>query len=434
MQSSSTSPAFATAPARRRGLWAATRRRAPLVFGLLVVVAAGAMWRYEATRPPPPAQYKTAELVRRTIVGKVTASGTLSALVTVQVGTQVSGRIQKLFVNFNSAVKKGQLVAKIDPQLFQAAAEQADANYLAAGAAVAKADSDAHIADLQLSRTNALHAQNLASQSDLDNASAAAQSSRAALDAARAAVAQARAQRNQAQINLSYTSIISPIDGVVISRNVDVGQTVAASLSAPTLFTIAQDLTKMQVDTNVAEADVGQLQVGMTTYFTVDAFPGQRFNGTIGEIRNAAIMLQNVVTYDAVINVDNSDLRLRPGMTANVTVIFAERRAALGVPNAALRFHPVASLGSAAVSSASRGDPHRKARAPGAEPSDASVLWVLRAGSPQPVPVHLGLTDGYVTEVVDGEVHEGEEVTLEEINPGGRDAPAGGSNALRRLF
>jgi HlyD family secretion protein len=430
MQSSASSRAFSAVPGRRRGWWAAIRRRWPLLVGAIIVVAAVGVWRYEATRPPPPAQFKTADVVRRTIVGKVTASGTLSALVTVQVGTQVSGRIQKLFVDFNSQVKKGQPVAKIDPQLFQAAAAQAEANSLAAQAAVAKADSDAHIADLQLARARALHDQNLASQSDLDNAAAVAQSTHAAVDGAKASLAQALAQRSQAQINLSYTSIVSPIDGVVISRNVDVGQTVAASLSAPTLFTIAQDLTKMQVDTNVAEADVGRLQVGMATYFTVDAFPGQRFKGTIREIRNAAIMLQNVVTYDAVIDVDNSDLRLRPGMTANVTVTFAERRDAIAVPNAALRFHPTMPLGGAAAPSASHGQPRRRA---GSDSSDASTLWVMRAGVPQPVSVHVGLTDGNATEVTDGDVREGEQVALEQTDTAGK-APPAGSSALRRLF
>ena len=376
MQSSTTSRAFAAASARRPGWWGAVRKRAPLFVALLLVLAAAGVWRYLATRPAAPAQYKTADVTRRTIVGKVTASGTLSALVTVQVGTQVSGRIQKLFVDFNSPVKKGQPVAKIDPQFFQAAADQGKANYLAAQAAVAKAESDAHIATLQFSRAQALHDQNLASQSDLDNASAAAQSTRAAVDGAKAALAQARAQLSQAQINLSYTSIVSPIDGVVISRNVDVGQTVAASLSAPTLFTIAQDLAKMQVDTSVAEADVGRLQVGMTTYFTVDAFPGQRFNGTIREIRNAAIMLQNVVTYDAVIDVDNADLSLRPGMTANVTAYFAERRAALGVPERGTAFALAASLANVTTSSPLHGTPRRGA---GSDSADASTLWVIMA-------------------------------------------------------
>jgi HlyD family secretion protein len=406
-------------------------RGTPWLVGCLAAVGIAGFWRFESTRAAPAAQYKTAPLVRRDIVGRVTASGTLSAIVTVQVGTQVSGRIKRLLVDFNSPVKKGDLVAKIDPQLYQAAVDQAEANHMAAVAGVAKAASDAHIADLQLVRARALHDQNLASQSDLDNAAAVAQSAQATLDAAKASLAQARAARNQAQVNISYTNIISPIDGVVISRNVDVGQTVAASLQAPTLFTIAQDLTKMQVDTNVAEADVGRLQVGMATYFMVDSFPGQRFRGKIREIRNAAIMVQNVVTYDAVIDVDNTDLRLRPGMTANVTVVYAERPGALAIPNAVLRFHAAPSLANRAGSSPSQAPPA------GAEPPrDDSLgqrtVWVMRAGAPQPVAVHVGLSDGTVTELVDSDLREGDDLVVEAVDPGSSSASS--PNALRRLF
>jgi HlyD family secretion protein len=382
-----------------------------LVVALAAAVVYGG-YRWILSRPPPPTQYRTAPVARRAITGKVIASGTLSALVTVQVGTQVSGRIQKLFVDFNSPVKKGQIVAKIDPQIYQASADQAEANYLAAQAALAKAESDARIADRQYARVQALRGENLASQADLDNAMGAADSAHANVDGAKAGLAQARAARNQAQVNLSYTNIISPIDGVVISRTVDVGQTVAASLAAPTLFTIAQDLTKMQVDTNVAEADVGRLKVGMETFFTVDSFPGQRFPGKVRDIRNAAVTVQNVVTYDAVIDVDNADLRLRPGMTANVTVIYDERASALAVPNAALRFHP-----------------------PGAAPKEApdtQTVWILRDKHPAPAGIHLGLSDGMVTEVTGGELHEGDDVVLEAVEPGG--APSSGGGSTRRLF
>jgi HlyD family secretion protein len=411
MQPTTTSRPISAPPARSVGRSGLRRR----IVGLAVVasLAAGgyAALRWVKSRPPPAIQYRTVPLARRAITGKVVASGTLSALVTVQVGTQVSGRVQKLFVDFNSPVKKGQLVAKIDPQIYQAATDQADGNYLAAEAAVAKTEADARIADRQYVRTKALFQESLASQSDVDNALAATESTHASVDSAKAALVQARAARSQAQVNLSYTNIISPIDGIVISRSVDVGQTVAASLSAPTLFTIAQDLTKMQVDTNVAEADVGRLKVGMETSFTVDAYPGQRFPGKVREIRNAAVTVQNVVTYDAVIDVDNTDLRLRPGMTANVTVIYDERRTALAAPNAALRFHP-----------------------PGASPKeapDATTVWTLRGGQLQPAAVHVGLTDGMVTEVVDGDVREGDELVVEAIEPG---AAAASGGSLRRLF
>jgi HlyD family secretion protein len=302
------------------------KKRIGSILALLVIVALGVgAWRWRSAHRPPDVQWKTVTASTHRITGKVTASGTLSALVTVLVGTQVSGRISKLNADFNSKVTKGELVAKIDPQIFEATVAQAQANFLQAKASVVNSQAQAKNADLQLARVTSLRQQNLAAQQDLDTATATAEMAHANVDMQTASLAQATASLHQSQVNLSYTSIVSPIDGVVISRSVDVGQTVAASLSAPTLFTIAQDLTKMQVDTNVAEGDVGRLQVGMATYFTVDSFPGQRFRGKIRDIRNAATTVQNVVTYDAVIDVDNTDLRLRPGMTANVTVIYAER-------------------------------------------------------------------------------------------------------------
>jgi HlyD family secretion protein len=359
-----------------------------------------------------------------------------------RVAHHVSGRVQKLYADWNSPVKKGQLVAKIDPQLFQAAVQQSQANYMQAKAGVVTAEATSLNADRQYARTKALHDQNLAAQADLDTAEATAAEARASIDSAKANLAQAAASLNQAQVNLSYTNIISPIDGVVISRSVDTGQTVAASLSAPTLFTIAQDLTKMQVDTSVAEGDVGRLQVGMKTFFTVDAFPGQRFVGKIRQIRNSATTLQNVVTYDAVIDVDNEDLRLRPGMTANVTITYAERRETLAITNAALRYRGPAPAGGSASPSGS----HRRGgnggpgggggggrgganggnggagagAAPSASgasdeppPPETHTIWVLRDGAPQSVAIHTGLSDGSVTEVVDGDVKEGDLVIVD---------------------
>ncbi len=289
-------------------------------------------------------RYETARVDRGRIVAQVTATGTLSALVTVQVGSQVSGRIQQLFVDFNSPVKKGQLIAKIDPQLFQATLEQARANHIAARADLARAKVQAADAARQLARTRSLAERKLVAQADLDTAQATAEGAQAGVDAAAGKVEQARASLQQAQVNLAYTNIISPINGTVISRSVDVGQTVAASLQAPTLFVIAEDLAKMQVDTSVAEADIGKLRAGMDASFTVDAFPGRRFRGTVRQIRNAPQNVQNVVTYDAVVDVGNPDLELRPGMTANVSFVFADRADVLRVPNGALRFRPSAEL------------------------------------------------------------------------------------------
>jgi HlyD family secretion protein len=404
----------------------------------LVVLIAGSLgwWRWHLSHAAVGPTYKTAPVEKKRIVGKVTASGTLSAIVTVQVGTQVSGRIQKLFADFNSQVKKGELVAKIDPSLFEAAVQQAQANYLQAKAGVATATATSTAADKVYARTKALKDQNLAAQSDLDTAEASVATTHAAIDGANASLAQAAAQLHQAQVNLSYTSIVSPIDGVVISRSVDTGQTVAASLSAPTLFTIAQDLTKMQVDTSVSEGDVGRLQVGMKTYFTVDSYPGQRFNGQIRQIRNAPTTVQNVVTYDAVIDVDNGDLRLRPGMTANVTIVYAERKEALALPNAALRFRPPASLGSAAPAGSASARPHgtRGSGAAAADPDapELKTIWVLRGTTPQKADVHTGLSDGSVTEVIDG-IGEGDQVVV-DMEGEGAPAPSAARSSMPRMF
>jgi len=405
--------------------------------GLLVALAAAGLgyWRYRIGHGTPEVQYKTAPVDRRHIVGRVTASGTLSALVTVLVGTQVSGRIQKLNADFNSNVKKGQLVAKIDPQLFEASVQQAQANYQAARAGVATALASALNADKQHARTKALHDQNLAAQSDLDTAEANVAISRAAIDAARATLAQSLASLHQTEVNLSYTNIVSPIDGVVISRSVDVGQTVAASLSAPTLFTIAQDLTKMQVDTNVAEGDVGRLEVGMKSYFTVDSFPGQRFLGKIRQIRNSATTVQNVVTYDAVIDVDNTDLRLRPGMTANVSVVYAERQSALAVPNAALRFRAPFSATAPPSASESRRSRSRESSGSQVDVQEKRSVWVVRGSVAQLVPLRTGLTDGTVTEVLEGDLNEGDLVAVDSVGVDSASAPpAASAPSLRRLF
>ncbi len=380
-----------------------------------VITVSGASfgaWKWHASHAKPDVVYKTSPVEKRRIVAKVTASGTLSAIVTVQVGSQVSGRIQKLNVDFNSKVHKGELIAKIDPQLFEAAVEQANANYAQAVAALTKSQAAAQLADKQLARVKSLHDQGLSAQQDVDAAEGAAATSHADVDVSKGNVEQTRAALNQARVNLSYTNILSPIDGVVISRAVDVGQTVAASLQAPVLFMIAEDLAKMQVDTNVSEGDVGRLKEGMPAYFTVDAFPGQRFKGTIGTIRNAATTVQNVVTYDAVIQVDNADLKLRPGMTANVTIVWAERDNALAIPNAALRFRPPDA------------PPEQRAKRQKGDPaSEARTVYVVRDNTPSAVQIHPGLTDGTVTEVPDGELQEGDAVAT-DVDSGGASAPA----------
>jgi HlyD family secretion protein len=401
----------------------------------LVAIAGAGYWRHRAKHRSRHAAFKTAPVERRDIVGRVTASGTLTGVVTVQVGTQVSGRIQTLFADYNSQVKKGQPVAKIEPLLFEAAERQSRANYMSAKAGVAAAKANAANAEKQCARTRALRADSLASQADLDGAEANLAVVRASVQAAEASMAQAAAQLKQAQVNLSFTTIVSPIDGVVISRTVDTGQTVAAALSSPTLFTIAQDLTKMQVDTNIAEGDVGRLRVGMQTYFTVDSFPGQTFRGSIRQIRNAPTTVQNVVTYDAVIDVDNDDLRLRPGMTANVTVIYDQRQEALAVPNAALRFRPPAWLleqnGEGAGRWETSGD---DGGAPAAAAPEGVTIWVLRRGMAHPAAVKPGLSDGAVTELASGHVKEGDPVVIDAVDPAAAPSAAGAAVSMRRLF
>ena len=256
----------------------------------------------------------------------------------------MSGRIQDLAADFGSHVRKGEVIARLDARLFEAALEQATANRQAAQGTLAENQAKQVHADRELERAKALAAKKLIAPAELDARAADAAAATAAVAAAVGDLAQARAEQHQAAVNLGYTTIVSPIGGTVISRNVDVGQTVAASLQAPTLFTIAEDLRKMQVHTAVSEADVGKLAAEMPATFTVDAYPREKFRGVIRQIRDAPQTLQNVVTYDAVIDVDNDALKLKPGMTANVTFVYAERHDVLRVPTAALRFRPPAEL------------------------------------------------------------------------------------------
>jgi HlyD family secretion protein len=381
-------------------------------------------------------KFETTRIDRGPIVAKVTASGTLSALVTVQVGSQVSGRISELRADFNSSVKKGQLVARIDPRLFMAALEQSRANANEARGSLDKAKVDARIADLQLDRQKSLLERKLIAQADFDTAQATSDGARAEVATAQANLEQANASLHQAQLNVEYTTIESPIDGVVISRSVDVGQTVAASLQAPILFTIAEDLRKMQVDTSVAEADVGKLEAGMIAAFNVDAYPTERFEGHVRQIRNAATTVQNVVTYDAVIDVSNPQLKLRPGMTANVTFVHANRNDALRVPNAALRYKPAAELHAAGQrnpTTAGTALTSMQRRPRSQEMPDRRTVYVLRKNRSVAVPVKIGITDGTHTEIVEGQLEAGEEV-ITDVAGGGTTPGASGRQSFRRIL
>jgi len=293
---------------------------------LFVVIGIGAgVWFFTAGRASP-VQYQTAQVARGDLTQAVTATGQLNPVVNVQVGSQISGRINKIFVDYNSEVKSNQVIAQIDPSSYQAQVSKAEAE-------VANAKANLTLAEVQARRAASLFTNNLISASDQDTAQAQVQQWQAQLQSAQAAVENAR-------VDLSRCTIYAPVDGVVISRNVDVGQTVAASFNTPTLFLIANDLTRMQIDALVSEADIGGVTVGQDVNFGVDAFPYRTFHGKVSQIRYGAITNQNVVNYDCVVSVSNNDLKLLPGMTANLSIIIAERKDALKIPNAALRFRP----------------------------------------------------------------------------------------------
>jgi len=391
------------------------RKTAFWIILILLIGGAALGYTYLYKEKDSAVKYRTAKVERGSISALVTANGTINPVITVLVGSQVSGTIQKLYADYNSHVKNGQLIAQIDPAIFQAQVSQAKAKVENAKAAFLNAQADISTArsnvesnkanvikarvaveDTQrnLNRSLELFARNLISASDRDSAqtaydSAKAQleaaqaqekaseaqldSAKAKLEAARAQIKQAEAELELSQVNLDHTKISAPVTGIVISRNVDVGQTVAASLQAPTLFTIAQDLTEMQVDTNVSEADIGRVAIGQEATFTVDAFPNLTFRGKVTDIRNAPVTVQNVVTYDVVILVKNPELKLRPGMTANASILVAQRENVLKVPNAALRFRPDFAKKEAAASQKGSASPP----APAPSPSTVSPEQIL---------------------------------------------------------
>src|SRR5229473_1219608 len=344
------------------------------------------------------AGYQTATVTRGPITQLVTATGTLNPVVNVQVGSQVSGNIRKLFADFNSQVKAGQVVAQIDPALFQAAVTQAEGDLATAQAAL-------ELAKVNAARTQELFAKKNSSQQDLDSATA-------TLHQAEGNVKIKQGALDRAKADLDHCTITSPIDGVVISRNVDVGQTVAASLQAPVIFQIANDLTKMQIDSNVAEADVGGVVVDQAVDFTVDAFPNRTFHGKVVQVRNAPITVQNVVTYDTVIGVSNPDLKLKPGMTANVSIIVAHRDDALQIKNAALRYRPADAPTPAETRSTS--SPKGAGPSGGRDRRNERTVYVLSGSRPRAVQIRTGISDGVMTEVVDG-LKEGDRVVTAEL-------------------
>ncbi|MEK6527697.1 MAG: efflux RND transporter periplasmic adaptor subunit, partial [Nitrospirota bacterium] len=294
-----------------------------ILMSILVVIVLGIAAFILLKNKDDEPKFRTEKVTKGDIVSSITATGIVNAVTTVLVGTQVSGTIKNIYVDFNAPVKKGQVIAVIDPTNFEAQMAQARANLFSAKANLEKSEAALVDAVRTRDRNRQLFSKNLIAKSDVDTAETNYETSKAQVNVSKAQVAQAEASLKIAETNLGYTKIPSPVDGVVISRNVDIGQTVAASFQTPTLFTIAQDLTKMQIDTNVDEADIGNIQVGQTAEFTVDAYPGVIFKGTVSQLRNAPTTIQNVVTYDVVIKVDNPELKLKPGMTANVSIILS---------------------------------------------------------------------------------------------------------------
>lgn len=384
-------------------------RRTFAIIALLGAVGVGVWFLLFGSDSPTVIRYKTAVLERGAVVSVVNATGTVTPVVAVQVGTQVSGMIKSLNADFNSVVKSGEVIAQIDPAPFQARRDQTAGNLGMAQAAVSKARVDLTQRTRELERIKGLLAQQFVSQNDVDVARTAHENAQAHLKLAEAQLKQAEATLAAAELDLRYTTIRSPVNGIVIARNVEVGQTVAASFATPNLFLIALDLTHMQVDTNVSEADIGGIAEGKEAVFTVDAYPGELFRGKIRQVRNAPINIQNVVTYNVVVEVENQDLRLKPGMTANVSIVVAQREQVLKVPTAALRFMPPAvPLGGGAIDSATAAPKTDVV----AEPRGKS-LWRLGSGDqPEAVPIQPGLSDGLFTEVAGATLQEGDRVIV----------------------
>lgn len=370
---------------------------------VIVIAAAGAFFLLRTDDNSP--KFRLEKITKGDIRATVTATGTTNAVTTVLVGTQVSGTINRLYVDFNSSVKKGQLLAQIDPATFDAQVGQARANVSLAKANVEKSEAALLDAKRIMERNKILFARNLIARSDVDTSETNYQSAAAQISGSRASVEQARAALRLAETNLRYTRIISPVDGTVISRNVDVGQTVAASFSTPTLFNIARDLTRMQIDTSVDEADIGKIKVDQPVEFRVDAHPDINFTGRVSEIRNAPTTVSNVVTYDVVVKVDNPELKLKPGMTANVNIILDDKKGVLKVSNAAFRFRP---QGKGKESNSSR-----VAQAQASSDQKGPGVWIPEEGKPKRVKVTTGISDGNYTEILSGDLKEGQEIIVE---------------------
>jgi len=372
-----------------------------LAIAALVVVTG----LYFLTGRSASAKVVTAKVSQGPILRSVTATGTVNPVITVQVGSYVSGPIQAIYADFNSPVKQGQLIAKIDPRPFKVKVDAAQAVLANARAQYGKDSADLAYKKLNYERNAALLKEGAISKDATDLAFSTYNQARSQVGLDAANIQQQQANLEDAQVQLNYCNIVSPVDGTIVSRNVDVGQTVAASFQTPTLFLIAKDLTKMQVDSNVSESDIGNVQPGLRAVFKVDTFPDREFEGLVHQVRQAPITVQNVVTYDVVVNVDNPELLLKPGMTANVTIVTAHRDDVLRIPMDALRFAP-------------SGTPLSQANAlDGTASVHHARVWVPGIGGGiQPVSVTIGLDDGTNVELINSQLHAGDRVVTDQIS------------------
>jgi HlyD family secretion protein len=371
----------------------------------------------------PSVRLITAPVTVGNVVRGVTATGTVNPVITVQVGSYVSGPISAIYADFNTPVKAGQLIAKIDPRPFQVKVDQTAAALALAKAQLGKDQADLVYKKLTFERNVRLLKGKAISEDTLDAARSAYDQAAAQVELDRANVQEQQANLGEAQVNLGYTSIISPVDGTVISRNVDVGQTVAASFQTPTLFLIAKDLTQMQVDTNVSESDIGNVRNGQPGDFSVDAFPGRVFEGTVAQVRQAPITVQNVVTYDVVVTAANPEFLLKPGMTANMTIVTARRDNVLRVPVQALRFSPKGERAAAGDGAA----PSKRVGQVSEKSAREKRVWVDDHGVLKPVSIVTGLDDGNNVEVLSGDLKEGDLVVTDQVRPSSPGGAGGGA-------
>ncbi|GAB2671288.1 efflux RND transporter periplasmic adaptor subunit [Arenimonas aestuarii] len=384
-----------------------------------VALALLAAWWFTGRNDDAAGAYRTAPVERGDVRVVISATGTLRATTTVDVGSQVSGQVLEVLADYNDEVTRGQAIARLDPAPFQTRLEQAEADLASARASVNEARAGVTNAEADYNRKRELVERQLIARSEADLARAARDQARARVVSAEASVRQRQAAVGNARLDVDYTVIRSPVDGVVLLRDIEPGQTVAASFQTPVLFQIAQDLAQMQIDLSVDEADVGQIREGLPVSFTVDAYPDRQFSGEVRQVRLAATATSNVITYPVVVQVQNADLSLLPGMTANAEIVVNRREGVLHVPNAALRYTPP---GAATARPARMGRPPgggagRPAGQGGGRPGGNNrTLWVLEDGKPTAVSVEIGVSDGTTTEV--SGVQEGQQVIVGQERPG----------------